>query len=1030
MSDDNPTVFISYAHEGDLGERVRDLAAWLTEQGVRTVTDHPFQNRPPEEGWRAWMQHNIEDADLTLIVCSERYRRLFEKREVDDAGGRGVTWESAIITSDLYGSRLNSRRFFPVLPDDGEQDHVPALLQDWNNNHRFPSGNERILSLIRDEVTQPVPDKSFPRLLPGELNGSDDPRLLPREGEVLGREEEVGEVLDFLNGGRASAAVSGHVTGSAGIGKTEVCKAALRRWLRDGRSTRAFYVQLSDDADASQLLVQMGEAIGLSPEVIAQSQHIAQLRRHLPEALYYLDNVENLAESADGISLLRELSNSPGLRLLASSRVALDAALGESITVGRLDPESARDLFLRIWNGTEKLDVSAVKRFVDQELGGHALSITLLARLGRAYGWQTVLEKWQLQGTQLARARKASDRMDSLDASFAITRDLLSKEPGSLDLWVFAALFPEGIESELLELWGDVSGFPQARVALADHHLLIRTERADRFSVLPPVARYALGQALGEQETTTGFSWESARDSAYACFIELSRLASEVVSSPESIKSRTKSAQNLAPIGQLIGSDAHSGTPSLDSVRRLHRQLQAAYAYNALDSRTTLLLIQRLLKDGLSKERLGQLASRLGEVNEARRHYDEAIVLFKQEQNRLGQANTLLSLGDLLRRLGKISKARHHYDEAMALFKQEQDRLGQANTLQSLGELAKRLGKVDEARGHYDEAMALFKQEQNRLGQANTLQMLGELAKRLGEIDEARVHLNDAMALYEQDQNRLGQARTHGALGDLAMRLGELKGARGHYDEAMALSKQEQDGLGQANILQSLGELAYRLGKDNEARVHYDEAIALYKQEQNRLGQANTLQSLGELASQLGNVDEARGHYDEAMALFKQEQNRLGQANTLQSLGDLASKLGNVDEAREHYAEAKVLFEQEQNRLGQANTLQGLGDALLAANEPAQALPLYFDALKLYRFEQLPMGQAYVLAEILRCRSLLGDLDEDQLVETAAAALAQAAASGVDLVTKYVLAALREICGEDEEKLAALLEKVPTEQGD
>jgi hypothetical protein len=106
------------------------------------------------------MQQNIEDADMVLIVCSERYKRLFERCEVVERGGYGVTWESAIITSDLYQSRLNNQRFYPILPDDGDQQHAPAMLMDWDNNHRFPSGMGRILSLIRDEVIVPAPQNS------------------------------------------------------------------------------------------------------------------------------------------------------------------------------------------------------------------------------------------------------------------------------------------------------------------------------------------------------------------------------------------------------------------------------------------------------------------------------------------------------------------------------------------------------------------------------------------------------------------------------------------------------------------------------------------------------------------------------------------------------------------------------------------------------------------------------------------------------------------------------------------------------
>ncbi|MFM7642593.1 MAG: SEFIR domain-containing protein [Cyanobium sp.] len=84
-----PKVFISYAHEGDLRERVGDLAEWLRGNGVEPITDHPYRYRPPEKGWRAWMQHSIEAADVVLIVCSERYQHLFEKRE-DPAAGCGA----------------------------------------------------------------------------------------------------------------------------------------------------------------------------------------------------------------------------------------------------------------------------------------------------------------------------------------------------------------------------------------------------------------------------------------------------------------------------------------------------------------------------------------------------------------------------------------------------------------------------------------------------------------------------------------------------------------------------------------------------------------------------------------------------------------------------------------------------------------------------------------------------------------------------------------------------------------------------
>ncbi len=157
MENSPPSVFISYAHEGDLTSNVESLADWLTRKGVQVITDHPYVDRPPKQGWRAWMQHSVEDADMVLIVCTHRYKKLFERRTEKIDHGYGVTWESAIITADIYQSRLNNTRFFPILPDDGSDGDVPTILMDWHNNHRFPSGNKRILSLITKEIEIPAP---------------------------------------------------------------------------------------------------------------------------------------------------------------------------------------------------------------------------------------------------------------------------------------------------------------------------------------------------------------------------------------------------------------------------------------------------------------------------------------------------------------------------------------------------------------------------------------------------------------------------------------------------------------------------------------------------------------------------------------------------------------------------------------------------------------------------------------------------------------------------------------------------------
>lgn len=143
------TVFISYAHEGDLQERVKDLADWLSHRGIDVITDHLHANRPPKEGWQTWMQHSIEDSDVVLAVCTARYKALFEKRPVADSGGAGVSFEGVLLLQEMYDRKQINDRIYPILPDNGSHDDVPQVLKPFNNGHHFPSGNDGILALIQ-----------------------------------------------------------------------------------------------------------------------------------------------------------------------------------------------------------------------------------------------------------------------------------------------------------------------------------------------------------------------------------------------------------------------------------------------------------------------------------------------------------------------------------------------------------------------------------------------------------------------------------------------------------------------------------------------------------------------------------------------------------------------------------------------------------------------------------------------------------------------------------------------------------------
>ena len=125
--DSAPKVLISYSHDSpEHMARVLALSDRLRAEGVDSQLDQ-YETSPPE-GWPRWTLNQIEWADFVLVVCTATYDRRFRGRE--EAGrGRGVTWEGAVLTQDLYDAAAHNTKFIPVVFNEEDAAHIPLMLR-------------------------------------------------------------------------------------------------------------------------------------------------------------------------------------------------------------------------------------------------------------------------------------------------------------------------------------------------------------------------------------------------------------------------------------------------------------------------------------------------------------------------------------------------------------------------------------------------------------------------------------------------------------------------------------------------------------------------------------------------------------------------------------------------------------------------------------------------------------------------------------------------------------------------------------
>jgi hypothetical protein len=99
-------VLISYAHEPGNpahGERVLALADRLRDDGLEARVDQYVT--VPENGWRLWMEDEIEAADFVLMVATETYERRRPGAFESDLHESGPGWRERRSGSPPASSR-------------------------------------------------------------------------------------------------------------------------------------------------------------------------------------------------------------------------------------------------------------------------------------------------------------------------------------------------------------------------------------------------------------------------------------------------------------------------------------------------------------------------------------------------------------------------------------------------------------------------------------------------------------------------------------------------------------------------------------------------------------------------------------------------------------------------------------------------------------------------------------------------------------------------------------------------------------
>ncbi|TDU76742.1 tetratricopeptide repeat protein [Streptomyces sp. KS 21] len=251
----------------------------------------------------------------------------------------------------------------------------------------------------------------------------------------------------------------------------------------------------------------------------------------------------------------------------------------------------------------------------------------------------------------------------------------------------------------------------------------------------------------------------------------------------------------------------------------------------------------------------------------------EALVLFREVPEPLGEARSLNLLGSLYTRERRWEEAREAHEQALEIFRAQGIRHAEATALVNLAHVLKQSGRVDEAVEACEQAHRLLKETGDDHRAATAQGVLGDVLWEAGRREESLAVREEALAALRELGHRaavawllngIGASLTDGAAGPGDER---LDAAQARYEEALALFVEVGNRHGEGAVLGNLGRLHRLAGRLEEALESQRQGCDLLAATGDRDNEAVAVQGMALTLLELNRPAEAAGAFERAAAL-------------------------------------------------------------------------------------------------------------------------------------------------------------------
>jgi CHAT domain-containing protein/tetratricopeptide (TPR) repeat protein len=229
---------------------------------------------------------------------------------------------------------------------------------------------------------------------------------------------------------------------------------------------------------------------------------------------------------------------------------------------------------------------------------------------------------------------------------------------------------------------------------------------------------------------------------------------------------------------------------------------------------------------------LAMICDKLGESQDALKHYAEALGLFNQESNLTSNdkkkvAAILNNIGYVYATLGDTTLALEYFEQSLPKRKEVYDIPGEGSTLLNIGQAYTKLGNFEKALSYYEQAQKTAKLLQSEWGEATCLMYSGQTLALMSKTQEALSQYLIALDSFRKVKDRQAEATVLDEIAAIFTRQGKVQAATEKYNSALTIWRTIRDPHGEAAALYGIAQLERSQGELAKAHDKAKEAIKI-----------------------------------------------------------------------------------------------------------------------------------------------------------------------------------------------------------